>query len=195
MTNFEQKRREAFEISFRDQFRHKSNDWIERQLIPVNDHYTGEVASSHWHTWQAALDADQYNVKLKTLLDRCKGDIEHVRSLIIEGCDSGFNPLVGDWVENLFKSNGRTYATLREIEALCKVEQDGSLTTIKSKNYRDVVRMLEREVIALKNQRDELSEMLGELISEGVDDVYFHNDPDGLIEKCRSYIHKRENHE
>lgn len=58
MTNTNTKTsREAFEESFRFEFRHKSDSWIDKQLIAVEFDvgYVGAVASSHWQTWQAAL--------------------------------------------------------------------------------------------------------------------------------------------
>ena len=46
--------REAFEDTFRWEFRHNSRNWVDSQLLRINVGYVGAVAQSHWMTWQAA---------------------------------------------------------------------------------------------------------------------------------------------
>lgn len=83
------------------------------------------------HRSMAKLLADTWRER-DALADRVKvleEAIRLVRSIIVDGAPTGFNPLSGDWADRLYASQAVTFAALKEARAaLASERQDAALS-------------------------------------------------------------------
>ena len=49
-----------------------------------------------------------YIAELEAERDALQEHLKFLRSLVCDGAKEGFNPMVGDWAEKIFCSNGKT---------------------------------------------------------------------------------------
>jgi hypothetical protein len=57
---------------------------------------------------ECAEALSDYAIEVEAERDALQEHLKFLRSLVSDGAKEGFNPMVGDWVEKLFCSNGKT---------------------------------------------------------------------------------------
>jgi hypothetical protein len=63
------------------------------------------------HDWARAVIASEL-VVLRDRIEQLEAALVHVRSIIKDGAETGFNWKEGDWAERLYASQGVTHAAL-----------------------------------------------------------------------------------